>query len=148
MWADALRVVKEYLPARVSSSPGAGYMRLTPLLLFQLDELQKDMAAKSGRYIHVHMILIYSQPLTLSPTFCSGAMRISSTKEPFGSRVESILGPLMSTLSSLLKTARMWSFCRRPGRRWVGLHMTNTVIMLNCSLLLHAGTRFGSQVYT
>ncbi len=33
MWADALRIVKDYIPSK-------------------LDEFQKEMAANSGKYVH------------------------------------------------------------------------------------------------
>ena len=39
MWADALRIVKEYIPSK-------------------LDEFQKEMAAKSGKYAEYYMWLL------------------------------------------------------------------------------------------
>lgn len=50
MWNDALRIIKEYLPHKVS-------VLYCVLLLFychiQLDEFQREMAARSGKYRYI-----------------------------------------------------------------------------------------------
>lgn len=50
MWQDALRIMKDYLPHKVSIHSTV-YSQLNVcnwIFLLQLDEFQKEMAARSG----------------------------------------------------------------------------------------------------
>ena len=71
MWADALRIVKEYIPSR-------------------LDEFQKEMAAKSGKYVS-QLCHCYRYTYPMFPV--TGTMRSCCLKALCGSRMESILMP-------------------------------------------------------